>query len=318
MAPKNKTSVSWGEDFLRIECDVSHIRGFEKHPMVVTEYRFVTPQDCDEYITHNVNNRSVSKGRLKMMMRILLSGLFIFNAEALIFDIHGNLVNGQKRVLACIETGIGFPTLIIRGIDPAAIPTLDTCQCRTLADMLAMMGEANRGPLSSSIKFTWAFINHREAYANSSTAMNGCSLEVGLDVFEEHEGLRESVAFICGMNARIIQPWGYTSAAHYLAALYDKKKADEYFTAVGGGLGLTRDNPATAVRQKLEDIRMSNERTKPSPLCILAIIVQGWNAFVAGKKKPKRLGWRKGEPFPGILTVEGIRDDEKKGGSATD
>ena len=78
----------------------------------------------------------------------------MLNGETVKIASDGTILDGQHRLYACIQAGVPFETVVIRGLPPEAQDTIDTGMARKFADQLALRGEVNT-PLLAAIT-RWA------------------------------------------------------------------------------------------------------------------------------------------------------------------
>ena len=53
------------------------------------------------------------------------NGEWKLNGKSICFDWNGRLLNGQHRLSAVVRSGVPLTTLVVRGLDPALVPTQD-------------------------------------------------------------------------------------------------------------------------------------------------------------------------------------------------
>ncbi len=65
---------------------------------------------------------------------------WVFNGAAILISNTNELLDGQHRLSAIIESGENQVVLIVRGIDPVAMATIDAGRKRSYADSLKIRG----------------------------------------------------------------------------------------------------------------------------------------------------------------------------------
>lgn len=81
----------------------------------------VTPLLAQVWIARNHRHRPVEPKRVRKYARRMAVGEWGLNGKCITFDADGVLLGGQHRLLACIESGCPFTTLVVRGLDPAVV-----------------------------------------------------------------------------------------------------------------------------------------------------------------------------------------------------
>jgi hypothetical protein len=170
-------------------------------------------------------NRPVNPDLVWKYAHDMMKGRWLLDGKTIILDETGAVLNGQHRLLACIEADRSFETWLVKGVDRNVRHTIDS-DCRSLSDVLTMKGEKENTPLLAST-LTWLVryeqgVLEQPDYETSSSQM--------LDLLERHPGVRAHVDLV----ARL--PLGEGGAAiaalSYFDSLTNKKLAAEFIGAV--------------------------------------------------------------------------------------
>jgi len=81
----------------------------------------------------------------------MIDNLFLENGESIVFDLRGDLVDGQHRLLAIIKSGKSYNIPVVTGVLPHSMATYDTGKNRSARDVLQMNGFKYYSPLASFI-----------------------------------------------------------------------------------------------------------------------------------------------------------------------
>ncbi|MCL2623550.1 MAG: hypothetical protein FWD31_07795, partial [Planctomycetaceae bacterium] len=112
---------------------------------------FVTPELAKVLLGGNLKNRPKNSRNFKKLCAQLRGGKWKVNGATITFSRHWQLLDGQHRLFAIVETGISAPCILGIGFDPGAFATLDQGAKRTNADNLSIAGFANTRLLAASI-----------------------------------------------------------------------------------------------------------------------------------------------------------------------
>jgi len=124
------------------------------------EFLMLTPEKAKDLRDRNIQeNRNLSKHPLNNMIRDIQAGhLYDFLQGVIIVDKNGNMLDGQYRCNAVIETGIPIPTSIITGLDPEIFHSLDLLgKPRSFSESLKASGFHNAPELKGTLKMIAAF-----------------------------------------------------------------------------------------------------------------------------------------------------------------
>jgi hypothetical protein len=101
----------------------------------------ITPRVARDLLgAKNTGNRRINRENKKKLIRAIESEDFMLTGETIIFDRSGNIVDGQHRLEACVESGESIETYVAFGVDPKAFAIVDDGKNRTKADTFEKAG----------------------------------------------------------------------------------------------------------------------------------------------------------------------------------
>lgn len=98
----------------------------------------ITPDLAKDLLERNSNNRKPKARAIGQYRRDMEAGRWDPDASDIKFARTGELLDGQNRLIACVEAGVPFPTLVRTGLSVHSRSHVDTGVKRTVADMLRM------------------------------------------------------------------------------------------------------------------------------------------------------------------------------------
>lgn len=220
------------------------------------------------------------------------------NGDPLVIDEDGNLVSGEMRLWACIDSDTAFFTVIVRGVPRTARMTMGSHLQRTRKDQLTINGEEYAGELAAAWPIVLGYMDGRDRKRFAQKKRYDLSVDEIVALTERYPGIRDSAVFVREIKAVAALGEGMSTASHYLMSLADRDLADAFMRIlVNPALDLASAPAAMAVRL------MQEKRT--SQPYKLALLIKAWNKFRDGKTiKPDHLYYDKGkkgspgEPFP--------------------
>lgn len=265
----------------------------------------VTPDLAKQWLETNINFRDPIESKIGEYTFLMKSGKWDENGESLKFNKNGNLVDGQNRLTACVQAGQPFTTVVVR--DVVSDLNIDVGSKRVLAQWLKHHGcESYAKEIAAALRALQAFIVCGRVYGRSSIG-GGWHIGKGnvsntalVALLKKNQGIKDSVVFVI-LKAGHVSKGAIFYALHYLFAQKDPRMADEFFTQLGSGEGLTRNDALLHLREKLiadktAKYKMSN--TQKAALTILA-----WNYWRKGSSCGNLI-WREVGPrrqdFPDI------------------
>lgn len=266
---------------------------------VSSEVVRLTPQLAEEWKEKLAKNRPLMESVVLEYADAICRGEWQMNGEAIIFDDHENVIDGQHRIHAVILSGKSIDTLVVRGVKSKAFHTLDQHSRRTRAQILAVEGEAYYNHYAGALSWLWRYNNGQMASKTKTASRGQFSTSVMLRERSNHPGLRDSVHFICGTNYQLSRfaSLPLSCTLHYIFSQKDKDKADAFFEKLCTGENLNVGNPIYILRERLISNRA--ELHKFSSVVQAALIVKTWNAFRASRKLGQ-LKYAQNESFPEV------------------
>lgn len=244
-------------------------------------FYFISPEVAGELLAlRNVSNRSIKPIKLDQLIHDIREGQFFLNGESIVFARTGELIDGQHRLEACRQSGIGINALIVEGIDPSAKATVDQGSARTTGDILQMTG-TEYGNITASIAklaFSW------ERGDGQFGSLSRISRADTLGMIECDPTLADAAKY--GANNTLV---GLASASvigfcyWLIGRQYGVAEAEEYLTKVVVGEGLLLGDGALVARNRLIGLGKVSTPVK------IEIILRGFVAHYQGTKVSKLL-----------------------------
>lgn len=95
------------------------------------EIKRITPEMAREMLEHNGQNRRINSNTVMRYAHLMKTNQWHSNGESISIDENGNLVNGQHRLLACIEANVPFCCVVVYGVKKQDSFVFDSGQNRT-------------------------------------------------------------------------------------------------------------------------------------------------------------------------------------------
>lgn len=256
------------------------------HPNVNVGIFFMTPEKATEILGRNHGNRNPKRENLAKIRESLMSGEFKFNGASICIGENGELLDGQHRLMECVNTGIGFWTVLVTGIPRDAMATIDTGAVRKPGDILRIAGAG--GNTEASIVATIIRIERYGVEKGIVSQANGRAVRPSdiLKRIEAEPDLRELVRLSlaehkkCGLTPRIY------AALYWMFSSIDQNDADEFFSKLATGAGLSEQNPILTLRNRLFETRsQARIKGRVTDTLVVAYAIKAWNK------------WRQNEPM---------------------
>ena len=244
----------------------------EQKPNINYELTLITPELATDLLKLNTKNRKISKASVYQYRRDMENGHFRYNGDTICVSDTNVLLDGQHRLMACIEADKPFWTMLVSGLDESAMITINTGRKRTFSNQLQIRGYANASLLSATVS-QLGLIAIGSAQNTSQFTMSDLD-----KVLDKNPEIPDSVAFVKGTfyhNALL-------GAIHYAAKQTGyEDEADDFIKTYKDGQNNYDNDPVVFIREKLlKDLarpkRMSLEHRH-------RLIMLSWNKFCRGE-----------------------------------
>jgi len=264
-------------------------------PTPKPKVEYITPESASDYLEKNNGNRDLSSSHVREYQQMMSKGEWMLAPDAIAFDQDGNLINGQHRLHAIIESDTTQPFLIVRGLSPRVFEVADQGRRRNLGQALGLDGFSNARDLSALGKRVFNF--------EKGTSMDRKVTTVeGLDFIKHH--MPEISDAITKTQSLRNEAKGLWRPACYRFVYFtmmwrNEKKAWEFIEGVATGVGFSsKDDPRRRLRERLQkEARAPGGRIDRK--LEQALSVKACNKWFEGET-PKFIRWSPGadEDFP--------------------
>lgn len=262
-----------------------------------SEVKTITPEAAEKIWKHsNPGNRRVRKGHVKTLARAMEKGEFKNTGQGLIFDTKGKLLDGQHRLLACIEADTPIEILVTEGVDRENFRYIDRGATRSVRDDLDFAGYKYAELASRIAPFIDKWFNDYDGPQgqNMETVHKRDRKMNLLDMIEEYaqEDIMERILALPSRTN--IESMAKRSLFDTLAYILldcdlseDKKYATYFLERLLTGEMLHEGSPILVLRNRLIHHRNQSRLPKAEKLSNTCLFVYGfkaWNAFIQGRE----------------------------------
>lgn len=257
------------------------------HPVnrkVASEWVDLTPTVAEKWLGQNHDNRNLRRPKVLTYARDMRNGEWTTSGQPIQFDWNGNLIDGQHRCEAVIESGVTIRVLVVKGLDPKAKQVIDTGIKRSPADALKFAGYSTNLPIlggAARIALLRDSGYLRTALSHGTPDVSNAEIVSWMDVHQEAAFAAE-LAKKTAKNIGIApSPWAYCL---WEFELLNGAVAVEFATSMSEWRGLSgKGDPRvamlTAFRKAAEGVRRVPQTGES-----IYIAFRAWNAWVTGKK----------------------------------
>lgn len=119
---------------------------------------------------HNTNNIPPNSIKISQYATDMKHGKFQYNGDSLRFSIRGVLLDGQNRLMACVESGCSFEANIIVGLPDEVFSTIDSGRTRTGGNILARNNSLSAYPANALCHAVRLILKHERGFSLSTSS----------------------------------------------------------------------------------------------------------------------------------------------------
>ena len=265
----------------------------------------IGPETATRLLERNENNRPISDRIVKQYAQDMRDGKWKETGNPINIDVSGNLLNGQHRLWAIIESGATIRFHVIYETDADAFATFDTGRTRDLTQLIGIKRPDH--PDKAAASGAARLIKMWEE-ADPHNGFNTAVIPTRSVMVEFTDLLLDDPAFEWASRVAYHIHTLKAGRTWYAAALYIigraqgdnprievQNKVAMFHKGVAKGIGLDEGDPRLALRNYVISRGSPNGSTEQR--IYMALTVRAWNAWLAGRTV-KNLAWREDSVFP--------------------
>lgn len=265
---------------------------------IKSELETITPSQAKQMLQSNTGNRNIRKRSVEIYAKQMKLGNWRVTGEPICFDTKGCLINGQHRLMACIEADVSIDTFVIRNMDRDTMKVMDTGATRSNSDMFAFEGIQNGSGLGASIRI---FLAMKSENGPHGSALGLITRDEIFDEFQAHPAMWQSCVVA---GNRIAKATGralpQANLGAFLADLHanniPEPKINEFIEKLEFGAGMTKTDPVLAYRQFM--LRGIERKRATSRQVHAANLIRVWNYSQTNHQVNRFIGWTPKTDFP--------------------
>lgn len=270
------------------------------YPEVQHRLETITPYRAKEMLNVNKGNRNLRKTVVERYASDMRSQNWHPYTGVIVFDAAGSLIDGQHRLSACVEAGVPFTSLVVRGAPTEVKAGIDQGLKRSLGDLLSWQGEKNANALAAAVKIGWLWkagrLPKRDRVPTPDEATEWLSRNPSIRATVD-QGRQMRVVLGCPMSVAM--------AVSHRFCLIDPTSASDFLGQVREGVGLQHGDPALTFRNwMINQAASAASQRRPLGHVYHHLWIKAWNAHVQGRDV-KQLKYVAREQWPKTLGTDG-------------
>jgi hypothetical protein len=244
----------------------------------------ISPGIAQAWLDRNLRNRRVRRALVRRLASDIRNDKWEVSGDAIRFDTDGNLIDGQHRLMACVEAGKAIRSFVVYGLDQSVQNVIDTGTVRSKGDMLALYGVSNANSVAYGYRLLRA---HKEGLVPTTELMSHADM---MDLYERHPKLPLYVPNAGSLPRGI--PLGLVGFVAYVGATILKRKdrVDAMIGVLKTGVPDYEGDVMHRYRERVIARRLDSsagEKTKRHE--VIWTFYHAWNLFVEREGSGSRL-----------------------------
>lgn len=244
----------------------------------------VSPEEAERLLNeHNpYNYRRMNLSTVKIYAKDMKDGNWKENGETVKIDINGNLIDGQHRMQAIVDSGVSIEVIFVEGLDPSVADTIDIGRKRTIEQYLKWADKAYTAGSTGVVQQVLT-LSRKNKQDGHSAADAGISMMTIMDEYaKDKSGYNEASAYGKRINTesnKILKPKEVGAIYYYLCKCIGVDK--EYVETFFHRLCSTAYNEKSFYKKTMKNLG-DKEYIKRSGVTRMNEIIECWNAMVHG------------------------------------
>lgn len=250
----------------------------------------VSGEQATAWLEMNVNNRNLRTTWVTALATDMREGRWQVTGDPIKFDTKGVLIDGQHRLHAVVESGLGaVPMFVMTGLETSVRDVVDTGAARGANDVLTFAGLTNTNKLAAAARIFLARENGLLRHASTGHAANTkwTNPQI-LEYVQGHPDLPDYVhrgqALSLAVGGRQVAVWAYA------AATLDAIDHDAWLDFESSLLEMRTDgagDPRATLLKWVQARAVISGNSRQTTSQTLFAIFRCWNAWRLGEKLGK-------------------------------
>ncbi len=264
----------------------------------------INPANAKVMLLKNRKNRKTRTKLVNFLAKQMKDGAWKENGEAIIFDVNGDLKDGQHRLEAIVKSGKKFNFNVVTDVNPNVMDTIDTGASRGLNDILELNSIKNSTSIAAITRRIMKYQRGGKGTSRDGNKVYHTTNSLGLAFVEENHGVLQDFHKFCSAIYVRGSVFPRTDLAFYLYIVNGMKKIGSLqydFIKSLSGLNRKEGTSTSYICRMVEQARIS--QTTLNKEWILALIIKAWNNYVQGDPKIMYLKHNLEHPMPEVVKI---------------
>ena len=248
------------------------------------DIREITPDMSALYLSMDTSREKVNQKAVSEYADAMSGGTWIYNAQPILFDRDGKLIDGRKRLMASVKSGATFRTLVVKGVNRDTVHTLDQHRRRSYTGVLESRGIDHAGTLIRTMAKLIRI--ERGLFGKPTDHISWSRYD---QVLELNDGLMEAVNISEKTRGCPLHSTARPVVAYMALSTGHKDAAMQLFHLMSDHELLARGHPAKELALQLAYDRRRGIKPEVDQMIVMGI--QALNDMIASREQGEPYGW---------------------------
>jgi len=259
----------------------------------------ITPEVAARLLEFNKDNRPIRDSHVRRLARIMEAGRWRLNGRTIIIAKSRDVLDGQHRLWAVVESGVSIYSYVVEGVDSEVFDTIDTAQqTRTFGDTVARGPERqlrHRNHIGQALSWLLRWQTGITQYKEATHRVENTDITAML---KDHPNMVRAVER--SMKLRSLITPSLVAFVYYMLSNRNEVLAERLMATLDDPSEAGITDPFFKLRMYL--VNAKQQKRGRDPLTVLAVTIKAVNAAHRGDKIKGTLLWRsqgnQAEAFP--------------------
>lgn len=265
-----------------------------KHKLEVVT---ITPEMASKLLELNNLNRPLSDGHVKRISDQIRNGKWKFNGDTIKIATTNDILDGQHRLWAVVESNMPIDTIIVHGVERDAFATIDTIRKpRSVGDTLALKGLLRHRNIASAA-LQWLIRYQRGCLTEYKAPKHRIENSDVEDAFEHHPQIAQAAER--AVKLRGLANPSVMGFFYYILINQNQELAETMMKVLEDPSNVSVSDPFFRLRSYF----VSDHHKRKDPVVTIALAIKAANAAYRNETVT-RLTWKSigqaSEAFPAL------------------
>lgn len=244
----------------------------------------ISPEEAEALLNeHNpYNYRKMNLSTVKIYAQDMREGNWKENGETIKVDTNGNIIDGQHRLQAVVDSGVSIEFIFVEGLDPSVASTIDIGRKRSIEQYLNWADDAYTAGATAVVQQVLCLCKQNKQVGHSAANAGISHMTIMDEYMSDKSGYNEAANYGKRLNndsGKVLKPKEVGAMFYYLHKKLgvDKSYVETFFHR----LCSTAYNEKSFYKKTMKNLGDS-DYIKRSGVTRINELIECWNAAVHG------------------------------------